>query len=66
VDENRFKKRRVTHITKSNGKYLVEEIQNLRKKENIHCHLRNNDIITLNQFLMTTVEFCCDDFNLDM
>lgn len=32
----------------------------------IHCHFRNDYFVTVNYFVMATVEFCSDDCNLGM
>ena len=36
---------------------VIEERYNLRKKENIHCHLRYGYFVVVNQIAMTTVAF---------
>ena len=36
---------------------VIEERKHLRKKEKIHCHLRYGYFLTVNQIVMTTVDF---------
>jgi hypothetical protein len=41
-----------------------ENIINLRKWENTHCYLRTDYFVTVNQFMIASVYFGVDNFNL--
>ena len=43
---------------------VIEERKILYISEKINCHLRNGYFVTVNQFVMTTVNFRGNDFNI--